>query len=410
MREARKIYKVTEINRYLKNMIQNDPRLQQIWVTGELSNFKHHRSGHMYFTVKDGASALRCVFFRRENSRIIFKPEDGMEVVLQGSISIYEPDGLYQFYVSEMEPAGMGSLYLAYEQLKAKLESEGLFRAEHKKKIPQLPRKIGIITSPSGAALQDIIATIRKRYAHVELLVVESLMQGSGAAEDIVRALTRLNLKKDIDLIILARGGGSLEDLWPFNEEKVARAIFKSSIPVISAIGHETDFTIADFVADLRAATPTAAAQAAVPHLKELLLQIGQLNNYAAAAMQRRLMREKQLLDHIISDRFFRQPVLRVTALREKLFRLNVDLNRETARRMQDKKIHLEALAGKLDSYSPLKVMSRGYSYCRDEEGRIVRSVHNLKPGRLLNLNFKDGQAECRVEKLKEENLIEETK
>ncbi|HED24818.1 MAG TPA: exodeoxyribonuclease VII large subunit, partial [Firmicutes bacterium] len=265
-----RIYQVSEINRYIKGLLQGDPVLQDIRVAGELSNFKHHRSGHMYFTLKDGNSSLRCVFFKRDNQRCPFRPEDGLGVVAHGNISIYEPDGVYQLYVQEMEPAGMGSLFLAFEQLKRKLEAEGLFRAELKKDIPFLPRKIAVITSPTGAALQDIITTLQKRSPQVDILVVESLVQGPAAAEDIERAIDLVNKRPDIDLIILARGGGSLEDLWPFNEERVARAIHRSLIPIISAVGHETDFTIADFAADLRAPTPTAGAQAAVPDSAEL--------------------------------------------------------------------------------------------------------------------------------------------
>jgi len=388
-------------------MIQGDPQLRDIWVTGELSNFKHHRSGHMYFTVKDGDSSLRSVFFRRENRRCIFEPSDGMEVILHGNVSVYEPDGVYQLYVSEMEPAGMGSLYLAFEQLKRKLEAEGLFRAEIKKQIPVLPKKIALVTSPTGAALQDILATIKSRFPYVELLVVESLVQGSGAAADLVRAIELLNKRNDIDLIILARGGGSLEDLWPFNEEVVARAIYESELPVISAVGHETDFTIADFTADLRAATPTAAAQAAVPDFYEIVLTIKQLRERAALALQRKLQQEKQLLDHVVSERFFRLPLLRVKTLKDTLNRLDDKLKREIVQILKLKEMKYSAIIDKLDSYSPLKVMNRGYSYCRDEEGKIVRTIKDVKPGKLLHLNFKDGKALCRTEKIEEEIFVE---
>jgi len=259
------VLSVADINRYVKGLIHGDPRLRDLWVAGEISNFKHHRSGHMYFRIKDSTSSLRCVFFRRENRRCFFEPTDGMEVIVHGSISVYEPDGAYQLYVADLEPAGKGSFFLAYEQLKEKLEKEGLFREECKQKIPFMPRKIGLITSPSGAALQDILTTVKKRFPHVHLLVVESLVQGPGAAPDIVRALEMLNRRDDVELIILTRGGGSIEDLWPFNDEAVARAVHCSSLPVIAAVGHETDFTIADFVADMRAPTPTAAAASRRP-------------------------------------------------------------------------------------------------------------------------------------------------
>lgn len=396
------ILKVSEINRYIKGLIQGDPRLCDLWVSGELSNFKHHRSGHMYFTLKDSTSSLRCVFFRRENVRCIFKPTDGMEVIIHGNISVYEPDGVYQLYVAEMEPAGMGSLFLAFEQLKKKLETEGLFRADRKKPIPELPAKIALVTSPTGAALQDILTTIKKRFPHVHLLVVESLVQGSGAAADIARALDLLNSRKDIDLIILARGGGSLEDLWPFNEETVARAIYRSEVPVISAVGHETDFTIADFTADLRAPTPTAGAVAAVPEKEEITLKIQQLRERAATALQRRLLQEKQKVDHIVSDRFFRLPGRRLKLSAEFLNQLEVKLRREIVRVLQYKGMVLTAQIDKLESYSPLKVMNRGYSYCRDEEGNIIRSIKQVRLKRLVQLSFKDGQAFCRAEKVEE--------
>jgi exodeoxyribonuclease VII large subunit len=401
------ILKVSEINRYIKSLIHGDPTLRDLWVTGELSNFKHHRSGHMYFTLKDNNSSLRCVFFRRENMRCLFEPSDGMGVIIHGSISVYEPDGLYQLYVTEMEPVGMGSLFLAFEQLKQKLEAEGLFRNEHKKPLPLLPRKIGLITSPSGAALQDILATIRSRFTHVHLLVVESLVQGAGAAADIVRALELINRRSDLDLVIITRGGGSLEDLWPFNEESVARAIFNSRLPVIAAIGHETDFTIADFTADLRAPTPTAAAVSAVPDLGDMLLTLNRLSERAAIALQSRIQLEKQQLDHVVSERFFRLPELRIRYSREQLQQLESKLQREIVQLLQFKGLKLVAQIDKLESFSPLKVMNRGYSYCRDEEGNIVRSVKDIAVGRVLQLSFKDGQARCRTEEIEEVVTIE---
>jgi len=401
------ILKVSEINRYVKGLIQGDIRLRNLWVTGEISNFKHHRSGHMYFTVKDNLSSLRCVYFRRENARCIFRPHDGMEVIIHGNISVYEPDGIYQLYVAEMEPAGMGSLFLAFEQLKKKLEQEGLFRIEAKKKLPSLPRKIGLITSPTGAALQDILTTIKSRLPYIQILVVESLVQGAGAAADIVRALELLNGRNDVDLIILARGGGSLEDLWPFNEEIVARAIYRSRLPVISAVGHETDFTIADFTADMRAPTPTAAAAAAVPDLEELIEINRQLRERSVLALQRRLQQEKQLLDHIVSDRFFLLPGQRIKMSKDFLKQLKAQLHREVGRLLQIKKMKLSAQIDKLDSYSPLKVMNRGYSFCRDEHGNIIRSITDISVDQLLQLSFKDGRALCRTEQIEEDTIIE---
>jgi len=404
------VFTVSEITRYVKSLIHGDPRLRDLWVTGEISNFKHHRSGHMYFTVKDSSSSLRCVFFRRENMRCIFQPKDGMEVILHGYLSVYEPGGQYQLYVQDMQPAGMGSLYVAFEQLKQKLEAEGLFRAENKQEIPRIPKKIGLITSPSGAALQDILTTIKKRFPCVQILVVESLVQGPGAAADIVKGLHLLNKKEDIDLIILTRGGGSLEDLWPFNEETVARAIYKSAKPVISAIGHETDFTIADFTADLRAHTPTEAAAAAVPVYDELLAEIENLRSRAGLALKNRVQQEKQKLDHVVSERFFRRPLDRIKTAKNDLDKIEAGLKREMIRFLQLKGIQLTALIDKLESYSPLKVMSRGYTFCRDQEGKIIRSIKDISVGQLLQLSLKDGRADCRTEKIEEGCIVDEGK
>ncbi len=402
MEKRTPVYTVSEINRIVKELIRRDPRLRELWVAGELSNFTHHRSGHMYFTLKDSSSALRCVFFRGDNSRCPFKPEDGMEVLLYGNVSVYEPGGAYQFYVTEMEPAGMGSLYLAVEQLKKKLEAEGLFREEHKQPLPALPRRIGVVTSPTGAALQDILTTARQRFPHVAIVVAESLVQGDGAAADIVRAIELLNAREGIELIIVARGGGSLEDLAPFNSEAVARAIFRSRLPVISAVGHETDFTIADFAADLRAATPTAAAAAALPRLEELLRRGERLRERSALALQQRLQREKQLLDYTVTARFYRRPQERLRRAGEELSRMGQRLERATLRCLEMKGLSLGALGDRLEGVSPLKLMARGYSFCRDEEGRAVRSVSGLAVGQRLRLSFRDGTARCRIEELKE--------
>ncbi|OPL11126.1 MAG: hypothetical protein AVO34_03270 [Firmicutes bacterium ML8_F2] len=402
------IYQVSEINRYIKGLLHGDPRLRDIRVAGEISNFKHHRSGHMYFTLKDGNSALRCVFFRRENQRCPFRPEDGLGVVTHGNISVYEPDGVYQLYVLEMEPEGMGSLFLAFEQLKKKLEAEGIFRAELKKELPFLPRKIAVITSPTGAALHDIVTTLQKRSPQVDVLIVESLVQGSSAAADIERALDLVNRRQDIDLIILARGGGSLEDLWPFNEERVARAIYRSDVPVISAVGHETDFTIADFAADLRAPTPTAGAQAAVPERAELLARIDQLRDRCFNALQRRMQQEKQILDHITGERFFRIPAERIRLSAEYLGQLSFQLRREMIRLMQMKEMKLAGMIDKLENRSPLKVMNRGYSFCRDEEGGIIHSVKDVQVGQVIRLTFIDGRAGCRTEWIEEDSIVDE--
>ncbi|NLA26927.1 MAG: exodeoxyribonuclease VII large subunit, partial [Firmicutes bacterium] len=398
MQNGTPVYTVSEINRIIKGLIQGDPRLRDIWVAGELSNFTHHRSGHMYFTVKDSSASLRCVFFRRENQRCLFQPADGMELLISGSVSVYEPGGAYQLYVTEMEPAGMGSLYLAFEQLKKKLEEEGLFRDGHKQPLPKLPRCIALITSPTGAALQDILTTVRQRFPYVRIIVAESLMQGSGATDDIVRAIERLNSMAGVELIIIARGGGSLEDLLPFNTEKVARAIFSSRLPVISAVGHETDFTIADFVSDLRAATPTAAAAAALPRYDELLRQIRGLEERSTLALQQQLLQEKQLLDYTMTARFYRRPLERVQRAGERRASLDERMRRSILRYLELKGLQLAVLGDKLEGSSPLKLMARGYSYCQDDKGNVIRSIKELQVGQRLQLRFRNGSARCRTE------------
>ena len=265
-----RVLSVKDLNRYIRMKMEGDSRLSDVWIRGEISNFTHHSSGHMYFTLKDEGSRIRAIMFATHNQRLPFIPKEGSRVIARGNVSVYERDGQYQFYAVQMQPDGIGSLYLAYEQLKSKLEEEGLFAAERKRPLPRYPKTIGVITSPTGAAVRDIMITIRRRYPQARAILYPVLVQGKGAAPSIVKAIRTMNDMAEADVLIVGRGGGSLEELWAFNEEIVARAIYQSDIPVISAVGHETDFTIADFVADLRAATPTAAAELAVPSSAEL--------------------------------------------------------------------------------------------------------------------------------------------
>ena len=399
--------KVSEVNRHIKKILQGDPALQNIFVVGEISNFKHHQSGHMYFTLKDNFSSLRSVYFRHENIKCQFKPYDGLEVIARGSISIYEPDGSYQLYVTEMKSAGVGALYLEYDKLKRKLESEGLFSPERKKKIPFLPRTIGIITSPSGAALQDILIAISKRFKNVRVLVAESLVQGPGASRDITSAMDYFNKRHDVDLIVIARGGGSIEDLWSFNEEEVARAISRSIIPVMTAIGHETDFTIADFVADIRAPTPTAVASYALPELSEQLDILLKIQDKLFYFLQNKIRQEKQHLDHLIGERFFDIPKQKIKLAEDTLERYKKYLRRDFERYLELKKVKFDALKDKLISYSPEKIMERGYCYCQNENGEIIKSINDLSVGQLLKLSFVDGFASGRVEYTEEDKSIE---
>jgi len=396
----KEVFTVSEINRYIKGLLQLDPRLRNMWVGGELSNFKLHRSGHMYFTIKDARSSLRCVFFRGHNQGCPFLPADGMEVWARGNISVYEKDGIYQFYVEEMEPAGKGSLYQAFEKLKKQLEEEGFFEARHKKRLPPFPRCIGLVTSPTGAALQDILTTVKRRFPHVKLLVAETLVQGSRAPADIVRSLEYFNGRDDVEIIVMARGGGSLEELWAFNTEEVARAVFASAVPVVSAVGHETDFTIADFVADLRASTPTAAAEIILPHKGELLQQIDGLAGRSGRALQTKLKRQKERLEYTVRLRLMKIPSEIIPGQREHCRRLHERQGKAITQTLRDRAQRLDSLRSRLEGLSPMQIMQRGYSYCEDEKGNILRSVTNIKRDHRLKLSFVDGKALCKVEEV----------
>ena len=389
-----RIATVSQINGYIKKIVDANIILNDIWIKGEISNFKLHYSGHMYITLKDEGGVLKAVMFKSAVSGLSFRPEDGMKVLARGRISVYEAGGAYQLYINEMIPDGVGELYIAYEQLKKRLEEEGLFAAEHKKKIPQYPERVGVITAATGAAVRDIINVITRRYPYAEIILYPSLVQGAGAAENICRGLDYFNKTDMADVIIAGRGGGSIEDLWAFNEEAVARAIYASHIPVISAVGHETDFTIADFVADLRAPTPSAAAELAVPSQLELMSRILADRNRISNAMVKRLETERKNLKNIklkspkedIDDE--RLKIDNLVKQAEKNFRIKLMSGRE----------QMGNMAAKLDALSPLKVIKRGYAIPMDEEGNVIKSVKNMKPDTEFDLKMSDGTAHCRVE------------
>lgn len=389
-----RIATVSQINGYIKKIVDANIILNDIWIKGEISNFKLHYSGHMYITLKDEGGVLKAVMFKSAVSGLSFRPEDGMKVLARGRISVYEAGGAYQLYINEMIPDGVGELYIAYEQLKKRLEEEGLFAAEHKKKIPQYPERVGVITAATGAAVRDIINVITRRYPYAEIILYPSLVQGAGAAENICRGLAFFNKTDMADVIIAGRGGGSIEDLWAFNEEAVARAIYASHIPVISAVGHETDFTIADFVADLRAPTPSAAAELAVPSQLELMSRILADRNRISNAMVKRLETERKNLKNIklkspkedIDDE--RLKIDNLVKQAEKNFRIKLMSGRE----------QMGNMAAKLDALSPLKVIKRGYAIPMDEEGNVIKSVKNMKPDTEFDLKMSDGTAHCRVE------------
>ena len=389
-----RIATVSQINGYIKKIVDANIILNDLWIKGEISNFKLHYSGHMYITLKDEGGVLKAVMFKSAVSGLSFRPEDGMKVLARGRISVYEAGGAYQLYINEMIPDGVGELYIAYEQLKKRLEEEGLFAAEHKKKIPQYPERVGVITAATGAAVRDIINVITRRYPYAEIILYPSLVQGAGAAENICRGLDYFNKTDMADVIIAGRGGGSIEDLWAFNEEAVARAIYASHIPVISAVGHETDFTIADFVADLRAPTPSAAAELAVPSQLELMSRILADRNRISNAMVKRLETERKNLKNIklkspkedIDDE--RLKIDNLVKQAEKNFRIKLMSGRE----------QMGNMAAKLDALSPLKVIKRGYAIPMDGEGNVIKSVKNMKPDTEFDLKMSDGTAHCRVE------------
>ena len=390
---------VTQLTQYIKLLLDRDEILSQVCVRGELSNYKAHSSGHQYFTLKDEGAVISCVMFRADAMRMRFRPESGMKVILYGRVSLFPKSGQYQIYVTAMQPDGVGALAVAFEQLKNRLHEEGLFDAAHKKALPSYPRKIALITSPTGAAVRDMIRILGRRWPMAEVLVCPVRVQGEGAAEEIAAMLTYVDRHKLADVIITGRGGGSLEDLWAFNEELVARAIWQCHTPVISAVGHEPDVTISDFVADVRAATPSNAAELAVPDGDVLLGYLRQLKLRMEQAETQKLARLRQHLDRLSKSRvmtrpdgYLQQHELHLEMLRQRLEHAGqVALQKNTQRFRQ--------AAAKLDALSPLKVLGRGYAMATVEE-RVVRSVEQLNVGDTVTVSLSDGTAQCRVETL----------
>ncbi len=391
---------VSQLTKYIKKMFSYDSILSNVCVTGEISNFKLHSSGHMYFTLKDEHSLMKCVMFRSQNQRLRFQPENGMKVIIWGYVSIYEAGGLYQLYPEYMQPDGLGNRYLAYEQLKKKLEREGLFRPEHKKKIPFLPKRIGVVTSPTGAVIRDIMNVLYRRYPNAVLKIFPVMVQGEGAGKQISDALQALNHSGTVDVIILARGGGSLEELWPFNEEIVARSIFESQIPVISAVGHETDYSIADFVSDLRAPTPSAAAELVVPEKDSLLRSVLDLKLRLNRVLTGKIQKEKQFLIGLKKSPSLRHPLDRVNQKKLDLETLNKGLSNGIKRKVDNENNRLSVIYGKLDALSPLKVLSRGYGITKNASGEIIRSISRVQPGDRLEILLNDGAVRCAAEEI----------
>ncbi len=391
---------VSQLTNYIKRMFSYDNLLSNVYVTGEISNFKLHSSGHMYFTLKDQQSVIKCVMFKTQNRRLRFMPEDGLKVTVRGYVSVYEAGGSYQLYPESMQPDGLGDLYLAFEQLKQKLEAEGLFNPVHKKKLPFPPRSIGVITSPTGAVIQDIMNVLFRRYPNIPLKIFPVMVQGQDAGRQISKALDILNETSAVDVVILARGGGSLEELWPFNEEVVARSIFKSKIPVISAIGHETDFSISDFVADVRAPTPSAAAELVVPEKEALQKHIMDLRLRLKRAMTGRIHNERRALSHLSKSPVLRNPLDRVNQLRLDLELFNKHMENAMVRKLETAKSSLSVVCAKMDALSPLRVLSRGYSITQNSEKEIIKSISQVMPGEILEITITDGTLMCLVDEV----------
>ncbi|MBQ7714550.1 MAG: exodeoxyribonuclease VII large subunit [Clostridia bacterium] len=392
---------VSEINEFIKRIFDGIPQLTDIYINGEISNFKdHYSTGHLYFTLKDDSSSIKAVMFRAHASRVKFIPENGMKVTVHGRISTYPKDGQYQIYCDSMEPLGIGALFAAFEQLKKKLAAEGLFDEAHKKSLPEYPSSVGVVTSATGAAVKDIINIAGRRYPLAEIVVYPALVQGSGAAESLLNGIRYFNESKSCDVIIIGRGGGSIEDLWAFNDEALAREIYASDIPIISAVGHETDFTICDFVSDVRAPTPSAASELALPDSSELRSRLSSilLRQRAAidskissySAILERYKASRTLTDHMayIDDRY-----MHVSMLAERLTGAG-------ERSMNDRRNTLSSLSGMLNTLSPLAVLSRGYSMTVDGEGTLVKSVDCVSEGEEIVIKVSDGSFGAEVKSI----------
>ena len=387
---------VTELNLYIKDKFNKDEYLNNVLIKGEISNFKHHYTGHMYFTLKDENSLIKCIMFKSYTSNLNFVPRDGMKVIILGTVSVYERDGVYQIYCKGMREDGLGSLHVAYEELKAKLEKEGLFDQKYKKPIPKMPKCIGVLTSNTGAVIRDIInvSTRRNQNVHIRLLPVP--VQGEGASVKIANAIKIMNERNLADVIILARGGGSLEDLWPFNEEIVARAIFDSELPVISAVGHETDFSISDFVADLRAPTPSAAAELAVPNISDVLMKLDNYNFRYKNSLKKKIEVMRLRYEKCMMHKAFKDPLQNIQDKYVYLDNINKSMQLNMNNKIQSSRTKMVELITKLDNISPLKTLTRGYSII-ERNDIVVKSVNDLNIDDEINIRLIDGVSKARI-------------
>lgn len=393
-----KILSVKEVNSYIRSLLDADAKLSNLWVRGEISNFKLHSSGHMYFTLKDKTSAIRCVMFRSRCDGLKFRPEDGMEVVAKGYVSVYDTMGQYQLYVQEMDPSGVGSLFVAFEQMKAKLKAEGLFENARKKALPQVPSKVAVITSPTGAAVRDVLNVLNRRFPGINILFVPAIVQGVEAPRSVIEALDLVNRHGEAQVILLVRGGGSIEELWAFNEEAVARAVAASEVPVITGVGHETDFTIVDFVADRRAPTPSAAAEIAVPSRRELYNVVRRLDSVLCSCMARQIDRRRAIVEKYGASRVLRRPETLLSQYVQKLDNLERRLTQGMTVNLAFSQKRFEKAAGKLEVLSPLKILARGYAICR-KDNEVIRDSRLVAEGDTVEIILRKGSLVCRVSK-----------
>ncbi len=388
---------VTDLNKYIKGRIDNDEMLNNVLVKGEISNFKNHYTGHMYFTLKDENSLIKCVMFKTYTTHLSFMPKDGMKVIILGGVSVFERDGVYQIYAKAMKEDGLGDLYVAYEELKNKLSNEGLFDEKYKKPIPFMPKTIGVLTSNTGAVIRDIINVSTRRNPNVNIRLYPVPVQGSGAGEKIAEGIEFMNKNKLADVLIIGRGGGSIEDLWPFNEEIVARAMFNSEIPIISAVGHETDFTIADFVADLRAPTPSAAAELAVANIDDVRETLKTYNNRYKVSLKKKIELMKMSYEKCMTRQAFKNPTQKINEQYMLIDMKVKSLQNSILLKIKEDKTKFVKEVAKLDALSPLKTLTRGYSIISKQDGRIAKEVKDLSQGEKVSIRLSDGSVDAQV-------------
>lgn len=404
---GRVVYTVSQVTSYLKGLLLQDSLLQSVSILGEISNYKLHKpSGHIYFTLKDKDSIIRCVFFLSRNRKLQFEPAEGMKVIAGGNISLYARSGYYQLYVEELKPEGIGALYQAFEQLKDKLKSEGLFDVERKKTLPHMPRCVGLVTSPTGAAVQDFLTTLKRRFPLTRVLFCPVSVQGTEAAGQIATALKKLDSLQEVDVLVLTRGGGSLEELWSFNNEGLAHVISGLNTPVISAVGHETDFTIADFVADVRASTPTAAAELIAPEQKEILRHLDMQEHRLVGRWQNFSRESKIILESFSSAVSLKYPRERINQGYQRIDELGQRLARSVSYNLKFKKTSLRHFEEKLQALNPLQIMERGFALVSDRHDSPVRGIDALQKGEDIHITFYDGRAACRVHEIEKKKML----